>query len=63
MKAIADFTAGALAKLAVTSDDDLPTRHARRTARSHLTLILGAVDSAFVHSLSVPDRDGNEVEL
>jgi hypothetical protein len=33
------------------SDDDLPTFHARLTARPHLTLILGGVDCGFVHSL------------
>jgi catechol 2,3-dioxygenase len=45
------------------SDDDLPTLHARLTARPHLTLILGVVDSGFVHSLYVHDPDANEVGL
>ena len=40
------------------SEDDLPAHHARLTARPHLTLILGAVDSGFVHALSVHDPDG-----
>lgn len=49
------------------TDDDLPALHGRLTARPHLTLILGAVDSGFVHSLFVHslyvhDPDANEVE-
>jgi hypothetical protein len=44
-------------------DDNRPALHPRPTARPHLTLILGGVDSGFVHSLDVRDRDGNQVEL
>ena len=45
------------------SDDDLPALRARLTARPHLTLILGGVDSGFVHSLYVHAPAGNQIEL